>query len=109
MLNLQGENLTEVASYLKIAVTDKSKRGIRQLIGSTIDTNISKVETDDEKLEELGQLFTRTGYGETPPLIGTEIDLEETSLDRPKVCKSLSESAQKEVELEQLIKKHKVE
>ena len=45
----------------------------------------------------------------TAPLIGTEIDLEETNLDQPKVSESLSESAQKEVELEQLIKKHDVD
>ena len=57
LFSLQGEKLTEVASYLNItvSVTDKSKRQIRQLIGNTIDTNISKLETDDEKLKELGQ------------------------------------------------------
>ena len=54
LFSLQGENLTEVASYLNITVTDKSKRQIRQLIGNTIDINISKLETDDEKLKELG-------------------------------------------------------
>ena len=47
--------------------------------------------------------------GKPPPLIGTEIELEETNLDQPKVSESLSESALKEVELEQLIKKHEVE
>ena len=45
--------MTSSASYLKITVTDESKRQIRQLIGSTIDTNISKLETGDEKLKEL--------------------------------------------------------
>ena len=42
-------------------------------------------------------------------MIGTEIDLEEANLDQSKLSESLSESAQKEVELEQLIKKHEVE
>ena len=67
-----------MASYLNITVTDKSKRQIRQLIGNTTDTNsnISKLETDDEKLKELGQLFT-LATGKPSPLIGTEIDLEE--------------------------------
>ena len=54
LFSLQGEKLTEVASYLNITVTDKSKRQIRQLIGNTIDTNISKLETDDEKLKSSG-------------------------------------------------------
>ena len=67
-----------MTSYLKITVTDKSKRQIRQLIGNTIDTNISKLETDDEKLKEFWQLFT-LATGKPPPLIGTEIDLEETN------------------------------
>ena len=97
-----------MASYLNITVTDKSKRQIRQLIGNTIDTNISKLETDDEKLKEFGQLFT-LAMGKPLPLIGTEIDLEEANVDQPKLSESLSESAQKEVELEQLIKKHDVE
>ena len=48
LFSLQGEKLTEVASYLKITVTDKSKRQIRQLIGNTINMNISKLETDDK-------------------------------------------------------------
>ena len=108
LFSLQGEKLTEVASYLNITVTDKSKRQIRQLIGNTIDINISKFETDDEKLKELGQLFT-LAMGKPPPLIGTEIDLEEANLDQPKLSVSLSESVQKETELEQLIKKHEVE
>ena len=108
LFSLQGEKLTEVASYLNITVTDKSKRQIRQLIGNTIDINISKFETDDEKLKELGQLFT-LATGKPPPLIGTEIDLEEANLDQPKLSESLSESVQKETELEQLIKKHEVE
>ena len=47
--------------------------------------------------------------GKPPPLIGTEIDLEGTNLDQPKVCESLSESAQNKGELEQLIIKHEVE
>ena len=47
--------------------------------------------------------------GKPPLLIGTETDLEGTNLDQPKVSESLSESVQKEVELEQLIKKHEVE
>ena len=84
MFRLQGEKLTEVASYLHITVTDKSKRQTRQLIGSTIDTNISKLETDDKRLKELGPLFT-LAMGKPPPLIGTEIDLEETNLDQPKL------------------------
>ena len=42
-------------------------------------------------------------------MIGTEIDVEERNLDQTKLSESLSESAQKEVELEQLIKKHEVE
>ena len=108
LFSLQGEKLTEVASYLNITVTDKSKRQIRQLIGNTIDINISKFETDDEKLKEVGQLFT-LATGKPPPLIGTEIDLEEANLDQPKLSESLSESVQKETELEQLIKKHEVE
>ena len=44
-----------------------------------------------------------------PPLIGTETDLEETNLDQPKVSEGLPESAQKEVELEQIDQKHEVE
>ena len=111
LFSLQGEKLTEVASYLNITVTDKSKRQIRQLIGNTIDINISKFETDDEKLKELGQLFT-LATGKPPPLIATEIDLEEANLDQPKLSEtgeSLSASVQKEIELEQLIKKHEVE
>ena len=106
--SLQREKLIEVASYLKITVTDKSKKQIRQLIGNTIDTNVSKLETDDEKLKELGQLFT-LAMGKPPPLIGIELYLKETNLDQPKVSESLAESAQKEVELEQLIKKHEAE
>ena len=47
--------------------------------------------------------------GKPPPLIGTEIDLEEANLDQPKLSESLSESTQKEVELEQLFKKHEIE
>ena len=57
LFSLQGETLTEVASYLNITVTDKSNRKIGQLIGNTIDTNISKLETDDEKLKELSRQF----------------------------------------------------
>ena len=81
LFGLQGEKLTEVASYLNITVTDKSKRQIRQLIDNTIDINISKLETDDEKLKELGQLFT-LATGKPPPFIGTEIELEEAYLDQ---------------------------
>ena len=56
-------------------------------------------ETDNGKLKQF----------KPPPLIGTEIDLEEANLDQPKLSESLSESVQKEIELEQLIKKHEVE
>ena len=56
-------------------------------------------ETDNGKLKQF----------KPPPLIGTEIDLEEANLDQPKLSESLSESVQKEMELEQLIKKHEVE
>ena len=109
LFSLQGEKLTEVASYLNITVTGKSKRQIRQLIGNnTIDTNISKLETDDEKLKR-ARAAIHTGTGKPPPLIGTKIDLEEANLDQPKRFESLSESVQKEMELEQLIKKHEVE
>ena len=108
LFSLQLEKLTEVASYLNITATDKSKREIRLLIGNTIDTNISKLETDDERLIELGQLLT-LATGKLPPLIGSEIDLEKANLDQSKLSESLSESGQKEVELEQLIKKHEVE
>ena len=55
LFSLQGEKLTEVANYLNITVTDKSKRQIRQLIGNTIDIKYrpGRVSADVETLSRM--------------------------------------------------------
>ena len=79
---LKREKLTEeVACHLKTTVTAESEsKSDNSKAVSTINTNISKLETEDETLKDLVQLFT-LATGKRPSLIGTEIDLEETSLD----------------------------